>query len=77
MTGKFDLKKASDSFGATQGQAFVRLQTDVVLQPALALPRARLAALYPGEHRIESEEADGRVRVLVELPARLGAKVAS
>ena len=37
----------------------------------LANVRARLAALHPGEHRIEIEEADGRVRVLVELPARL------
>ena len=32
--------------------------------------RARLAALHPGEHRIDIEEADGRVRVSVELPAR-------
>ncbi len=36
----------------------------------LANVRARLAALHPGEHRIEITEADGRVRVLVELPAR-------
>jgi hypothetical protein len=36
----------------------------------LANVRARLAALHPGEHRIEIEEADGRVRVIVELPAR-------
>ena len=36
----------------------------------LANVRARLAALHPAEHRIEFEEADGRVRVLVELPAR-------
>jgi two-component system, LytTR family, sensor kinase len=36
----------------------------------LANVRARLEALHPGEHRIEIEEADGRVRVLVELPAR-------
>jgi hypothetical protein len=36
----------------------------------LANVRARLAALHPGEHRIEIEESDGRVRVLVELPAR-------
>jgi two-component system LytT family sensor kinase len=38
----------------------------------LANVRARLAALHPGEHRIEIEEEDGRVRVLVELPARRG-----
>jgi sensor histidine kinase YesM len=36
----------------------------------LANVRARLAALYPAEHRIEIEEADGRVRIVVELPAR-------
>jgi LytS/YehU family sensor histidine kinase len=36
----------------------------------LANVRARLAALHPGEHRIEVEETGGRVRVLVELPAR-------
>ena len=36
----------------------------------LANVRARLAALHPAEHRIEFEELDGRVRVVVELPAR-------
>ena len=36
----------------------------------LANVRARLEALHPAEHRIEIEEADGRVRVVVELPAR-------
>jgi LytS/YehU family sensor histidine kinase len=36
----------------------------------LANVRARLAALHPAEHRIEIEQADGRVRVVVELPAR-------
>ena len=35
--------------------------------------RARLEALHPAEHRIETEEADGRVRVVVELPARFRA----
>ena len=40
----------------------------------LANVRARLAALHPAEHRIEIEEADGRVRVLVELPARCRAE---
>jgi hypothetical protein len=40
----------------------------------LANVRARLAALHPAEHRIEVEEADGRVRVLVELPARFRAE---
>ncbi len=36
----------------------------------LANVRARLEALHPGEHRIETGEVDGRVRVVVELPAR-------
>jgi LytS/YehU family sensor histidine kinase len=43
----------------------------------LANVRARLEALHPGEHRIEIEEADGRVRVLVELPARRCAEAAT
>ncbi|HUQ80394.1 MAG TPA: histidine kinase [Gemmatimonadaceae bacterium] len=43
----------------------------------LANVRARLAALHPAEHRIEIEEADGHVRVLVELPARYRAEVAT
>ena len=43
----------------------------------LANVRARLAALHPGEHRIEIEEADGRVRVQVELPARRRAEAAT
>jgi len=42
----------------------------------LANVRARLAALHPAEHRIEIDEADGRVRVLVELPARFRAEAA-
>ena len=41
----------------------------------LANVRARLAALHPAEHRIEIGEEGGRVRVLVELPARRGAEV--
>ena len=36
----------------------------------LANVRARLEALHPAEHRIDIEEVDGRVRVVVELPAR-------
>ena len=43
----------------------------------LANVRARLAALHPADHRIEIEEADGRVRVLVELPARCRAEAAT
>jgi two-component system LytT family sensor kinase len=43
----------------------------------LANVRARLAALHPGDHRMEIEEAEGRVRVLVELPAHHRAAVAT
>jgi two-component system, LytTR family, sensor kinase len=43
----------------------------------LANVRARLAALYPGDHRIEIEEANGNVRVVVELPARFGNEAAT
>ena len=43
----------------------------------LANVRARLEALHPAEHRIEIEEGDGRVRVLVELPARHRAETAT
>jgi two-component system sensor histidine kinase AlgZ len=43
----------------------------------LANVRARLEALHPAEHRIEIEEADGRVRVMVELPARFRAEAAT
>jgi hypothetical protein len=37
----------------------------------LANVRTRLAALHPDDHRIEIEESNGYVRVMVELPARL------
>jgi two-component system LytT family sensor kinase len=37
----------------------------------LANVRARLAALHPGDHRIDIESADGLVRVVVDLPVRL------
>jgi LytS/YehU family sensor histidine kinase len=40
----------------------------------LANVRARLDALHPGEHRLDIEEEHGRVRVLVELPARFRAE---
>jgi hypothetical protein len=43
----------------------------------LANVRARLAALHPGDHRIEIEETSGYVRVTVELPARLRSEAAS
>ena len=43
----------------------------------LANVRARLAALHPGGHRLETDEADGHVRVLVELPARCRAGAAT
>ena len=38
----------------------------------LANVRARLEALHPSDHRIDIEETDGRVRVVVELPVRYG-----
>src|SRR5688500_6313453 len=43
----------------------------------LANVRARLAALYPGDHRIEIEETNGYVRVVVELPARFHSEAAT
>jgi two-component system, LytTR family, sensor kinase len=43
----------------------------------LANVRARLAALHPGDHRIDIEEADGTVRVVVELPARFSGEAAT
>ena len=43
----------------------------------LANVRARLAAVHPADHRIEIEARDGRVRVLLELPARHRAEAAS
>ena len=43
----------------------------------LANVRARLAALHPGDHRIGMEHGHGRVRVLVELPARFRAEAAT
>jgi hypothetical protein len=43
----------------------------------LANVRARLAALYPDEHHIGIDEVDGRVRVVVELPARYRADAAT
>lgn len=36
----------------------------------LANVRARLRALHPGDHRVGMEHGCGRVRILVELPAR-------
>ena len=43
----------------------------------LANVRARLAALHPGDHRIEIQETNGNVRVVVELPARFRGETAS
>ena len=42
----------------------------------LANVRARLEALHPDDHRIEIGEAEGRVRVVVELPAVFRTEVA-
>jgi two-component system LytT family sensor kinase len=36
----------------------------------LANVRARLRAIYPGDHRVGMEHGCGRVRFMVELPAR-------
>jgi LytS/YehU family sensor histidine kinase len=41
----------------------------------LANVRARLRALHPGDHRVGMEHGCGRVRVMVELPARFRAEV--
>ena len=43
----------------------------------LANVRARLEALHPANHRIEIEEANGCVRVVVELPARCRTETAT
>ena len=43
----------------------------------LANVRARLAMLHPGEHRIDIERSEERVRVIVELPARCRAEAAT
>ena len=43
----------------------------------LANVRARLATLHPADHRIEIEETDGQVRVMVELPARFRVEAAT
>jgi hypothetical protein len=40
----------------------------------LANVRARLNAIHPGDHRVEMEHGSGRVRFLVELPARFRAE---
>ena len=41
------------------------------------LPVAKVALDSIADHRIEFEEADGRVRVVVELPARFRAEGAT
>jgi sensor histidine kinase YesM len=43
----------------------------------LANVRARLRALHPGDHRVGMEHGCGRVRVLVDLPARFRAEAAT
>jgi LytS/YehU family sensor histidine kinase len=43
----------------------------------LANVRARLKALHPGDHRVGMEHGCGRVRVLVELPARYRTEAAT
>ena len=63
--------------GRTNGSAAGDLDDGLPGGVGLANVRARLAALHPGEHRIEIDEADGRVRVVVELPARFRAEAAT
>src|SRR5687767_3849609 len=43
----------------------------------LANVRARLRALHPGDHRVGMQHGCGRVRLLVELPARFRVEVSS
>jgi hypothetical protein len=43
----------------------------------LANVRARLRALHPGDHRVGMEHGCGRVRILVQLPARFRAEDAT
>ena len=43
----------------------------------LANVRARLKALYPGDHRVGMEHGCGRVRFMVELPARFRAEAST
>ena len=43
----------------------------------LANVRARLRAIYPGDHRVGMEHGHGRVRFLVELPARFRAETST
>jgi hypothetical protein len=43
----------------------------------LANVRARLRAIYPGDHRVGMEHGHGRVRFLVELPARFRAEAST
>jgi LytS/YehU family sensor histidine kinase len=43
----------------------------------LANVRARLAAIYPGDHRVGVEHGCGHVRIWVDLPARFRAVEAS
>ena len=66
-TGRWPAPGAGDHGTAPDADA-----TDMSLPGGVGLAnvRARLAALHPADHRIELEEADGRVRVMVEVPAR-------
>jgi hypothetical protein len=43
----------------------------------LANVRARLRAIYPGDHRVGMEHGCGRVRFMVELPARFRAEAST
>jgi LytS/YehU family sensor histidine kinase len=61
------LRLVVENTGAWKGEG-VRNEPGGV---GLANVRARLAALHPGDHRVGMEQGCGRVRVLVDLPARL------
>lgn len=60
----------SGGWGGHRGAARAAAEEDLPGGVGLANVRARLAALHPGDHRIEIEEVNGYVRVVVELPAR-------
>jgi two-component system, LytTR family, sensor kinase len=64
-------------YGRTAARAVVPGEDGGPGGVGLANVRARLEALHPGDHRIDIEEAEGYVRVVVELPARFRSESAS
>ena len=63
--------------GWQPGRADAAAEDGVPGGVGLANVRARLAALHPGDHRMEIEETEGYVRVVVELPARFRGEAAT